>query len=341
MARAECARTSSARSVATWSLRERAVWSFPPSGPISSVRRRSIAMWMSSSSSRNSKSLPSSSAATLSRPFEIRWSSSSSSTPSLARARACAFDCSMSNDARRQSNETEELIRRKSGSWSSAKRPISGLSLGLPTESLDERRADSIDLALGHRGEEGERERALGDSLRDRKLPADEAEALPIGRQQVDAGQVGLRLDPLRVEGRDHLVTVGVIRQLHHEDEPAPALVSVVLARQDDVVAVLPARRSCAELGESLAVKRRDVLARVQQLVETLNLRDPDRGLQIGEAIVESETVVLDLAVVLHRSSVVPLAHHALGDVLVRSDQDAALPRGHLLVRIEREDRGV
>ena len=37
-------------SVATWSLRERAVWSLPPTGPAISVSRRSIAMWMSSSS---------------------------------------------------------------------------------------------------------------------------------------------------------------------------------------------------------------------------------------------------------------------------------------------------
>jgi len=36
-------------SVATWSLRLRPVCSFPPTGPISSVRRRSLAVWMSSS----------------------------------------------------------------------------------------------------------------------------------------------------------------------------------------------------------------------------------------------------------------------------------------------------
>ena len=40
-------------SVATWSLRERAVCSLPPTGPASSVSRRSIAMWTSSSSGRN------------------------------------------------------------------------------------------------------------------------------------------------------------------------------------------------------------------------------------------------------------------------------------------------
>ena len=47
-------RTNRAMSVATWSLRERAVWSLPPTGPTISVRRRSIAMWMSSSAGWNS-----------------------------------------------------------------------------------------------------------------------------------------------------------------------------------------------------------------------------------------------------------------------------------------------
>ena len=44
-----------ARSVATWSLRERAVCSRPPTGPAISVSRRSIAMWMSSSSGAKGK----------------------------------------------------------------------------------------------------------------------------------------------------------------------------------------------------------------------------------------------------------------------------------------------
>ena len=52
-ARAARPRTNSARSVATWSLRERPVCSLPPSGPTSSVSRRSTAMWMSSSSALN------------------------------------------------------------------------------------------------------------------------------------------------------------------------------------------------------------------------------------------------------------------------------------------------
>ena len=52
-AAAAWARTNSATSVATWSLRERPVWSLPPTGPTISVSRRSIAMWMSSSSGRD------------------------------------------------------------------------------------------------------------------------------------------------------------------------------------------------------------------------------------------------------------------------------------------------
>ena len=63
---AAASRVKSATSVATWSLRERAVWSLPPTGPATSVSRRSTAMWMSSSSSRNGKRPSASSAATAS-----------------------------------------------------------------------------------------------------------------------------------------------------------------------------------------------------------------------------------------------------------------------------------
>ena len=55
--------------MATWSLRERAVWSLPPTGPTRSVRRRSTAMWMSTSSGANGNVPPASSAATWSSPL--------------------------------------------------------------------------------------------------------------------------------------------------------------------------------------------------------------------------------------------------------------------------------
>src|SRR3954451_21599296 len=242
MARAAWARTRSDRSVATWSFRERAVYSLPPSGPISSVSRRSIAMWMSSSSSRNSKESASSSPPTWSRPSVICPSSSSSSTPSLASARACAFDCAMSNDARRQSKEIEELIRLNSGSCSSSNRDMR-LSLGLLTECFAQCRADLIDLRFGHRGEERQGQGALSYALGNRELAPLEAEALAVGRQQVDAGQIRLGGDPVGCQRLDHRGAIGPIRQLHAEDEPAAPLFAVVLARQDDVVAVVLAGR--------------------------------------------------------------------------------------------------
>src|SRR5262249_46667163 len=161
------------------------VCSLPPSGPISSVRRRSIAMWMSSSSSWNSKAPFSSSAPTRPSPSVTCTSSASSSTPSLASARAWAFDCSTSKDARRQSKVIDELIRLKSGSCSSENRDMAR-SLGSPAERFAERRADAVHLLPGHRSEERERQGAFRDALGDGKLASLEAEALAIQRQELD-----------------------------------------------------------------------------------------------------------------------------------------------------------
>ena len=47
--RASSARVNSRSAVATWSLRLRPVWSLAPVSGASSVTRRSIAVWMSSS----------------------------------------------------------------------------------------------------------------------------------------------------------------------------------------------------------------------------------------------------------------------------------------------------
>jgi hypothetical protein len=83
---------NSATSVATWSLRERAVCSLPPTGPASSVTRRSTAMWMSSSSWSKSKPPLTSSASTAS---SAASSASRSSSPMIcwaASIRACARD---------------------------------------------------------------------------------------------------------------------------------------------------------------------------------------------------------------------------------------------------------
>ena len=69
------------------------MWSLPPTGPAISVSRRSIAMWMSSSSGSKAKlARLRARAATASRPSSMRSSSSSSSTPAARSARACARD---------------------------------------------------------------------------------------------------------------------------------------------------------------------------------------------------------------------------------------------------------
>ena len=96
IARSACARANIAMSVATWSLRERAVWSFPPTAPTISVSRRSTAMWMSSSESRKANSPSSSSAATRSRPPNSSSRSASLMMPVAASMSACARDCATS-----------------------------------------------------------------------------------------------------------------------------------------------------------------------------------------------------------------------------------------------------
>ena len=96
-----CARTSIATSVATWSFRERAVCSLPPTGPAISVSRRSIAMWMSSSPSATTNVSASISSRTASSPFSSSVRSSSLMIPLRASIRACARDCSRSYGASR------------------------------------------------------------------------------------------------------------------------------------------------------------------------------------------------------------------------------------------------
>ena len=117
-----CARVNIAMSVATWSLRERAVCSLPPTGPTISVSRRSIAMWTSSSASSKRNSPSSSSRPTRSSPFS---SASRSASLMIAgggqhrRVRARLLDVV---GASRQSKPMDALSCRKTGSWGWEKR---------------------------------------------------------------------------------------------------------------------------------------------------------------------------------------------------------------------------
>ena len=83
-------------SVATWSLRDRAVCSRPAAAPIFSCRRRSMFMWMSSSSGRHGK-LPDSISPRISRrPDTMASASSAVMIPWRPSIRAWAIDPAMS-----------------------------------------------------------------------------------------------------------------------------------------------------------------------------------------------------------------------------------------------------
>ena len=97
----EWARTSRATSVATWSLRERAVCSLPPTGPTSSVRRRSTAMWMSSSAGSTRNESEATSSRTRASPRSSSARSPPSMIPARASMRAWASELSMSYGASR------------------------------------------------------------------------------------------------------------------------------------------------------------------------------------------------------------------------------------------------
>ena len=85
-----------ATSVATWSLRERAVCRRPPTRPTISVTRRSIAMWMSSSPSANGNVPSVSSWRTCSSPRRSSAPSASAMIPWDASMVAWAIDWSTS-----------------------------------------------------------------------------------------------------------------------------------------------------------------------------------------------------------------------------------------------------
>ena len=83
-------RTKSRSAVATWSLRLRPVWSLAPASPASSVTRRSIAVWMSSSVGANTNVPSASSTPTVSSAARIACVSSSVISLTRPSMRTCA-----------------------------------------------------------------------------------------------------------------------------------------------------------------------------------------------------------------------------------------------------------
>ena len=89
---------------------------------------------------------------------------------------------------------------------------------------------------------------------------------------------------------------------------------------------------------EQLCVARRGRLAQGENRVELLELTDSEGGADIVDAVVEPEPRVVEPAAAVG-AALVAQAHKLAPRVLRVRRDDAALSRGHLLVRVEGEDR--
>jgi hypothetical protein len=95
----------------------------------------------------------------------------------------------------------------------------------------------------------------------------------------VDRREVRLRGDALLAQLRHDAVSVGPLRDLDDVDEPRPLVVGVV--REGELHAV--------DLAQKLGVVRGDLGTELQDAVELLELRKPERGRDVVEAVVVAE----------------------------------------------------
>ena len=109
--------------MATWSLRDRPVCSFAPAVPASSVTRRSMAVWMSSSRGHELEAALRQLLSTWSSASRIDATSSASSSPTLPSILAWARELARSCGARRRSKGRLTVKASSSSAGSSAKRP--------------------------------------------------------------------------------------------------------------------------------------------------------------------------------------------------------------------------
>ena len=138
-------RSHSRVSVATWSLRERAVCSRLPASPASSVSRISMFMCTSSSARFQANSPRSISPCICLRPRSMAARSAAERMPVAASMRACASDPAMSTAARRRSVSTDALKRCMRSDIGSPKRPDQARSGAAPASGLS--RDVSLDIA--------------------------------------------------------------------------------------------------------------------------------------------------------------------------------------------------
>ena len=145
----------------------------------------------------------------------------------------------------------------------------------------------------------------------------------------MDARQVARRADALALQLADHSLAVDSLGELHDVDEPGALVRRVVRERRLDTV----------DPGQELRVPRRDSVPALQDLVELVELRDPDRRADVVEAVVVAEPRVLQPSAVVG-AALVPEALQQPPILLVVRGHDAALAGRDLLVRVEGEDGG-
>ena len=123
------------KSRATWSFRDRPVWSLPARSPINSPSLRSTALWTSSSVSRNSKDPDSASAAIVSSPLVIVATSSLVRSPTSPSIATCASDPLTSTDNNRLS-DVSTVKRHRASAGPSSKRPPDHRVIGTPFSAV-------------------------------------------------------------------------------------------------------------------------------------------------------------------------------------------------------------
>src|SRR3990170_4995344 len=116
-------RSQSRRSSATWSLRERPVWSFAATGPSRSPRAASRLRWTSSSAGSQANLPAATSAVRASSPPTSSASSTAVTSPARASPCTCAIEPRRSSAARARSTSIERVKSAASGSVPVANRP--------------------------------------------------------------------------------------------------------------------------------------------------------------------------------------------------------------------------
>src|SRR5439155_20015413 len=134
--------------------------------------------------------------------------------------------------------------------------------------------------------EERQRKSARARVLRNRAQPFAEAVALAHVRLQMNRRQVAAAADALAIEVRDHALTGLVVLERDDVHEPRANVIVVVRVQKLDAV----------DVAQQLPVAGGDACAQLQNLIELLELPDPERGTYVVEAVVEAEPHVLEPA---------------------------------------------